>query len=222
MVGELIANIILAGRFTFFLSPLATSNEPAWMHPSRKPPILAIFDEAKAREFYVDFLGFQIDWEHRFEGTCRCTCKFPAAGLTLHLSEHVGDACPGSTVFVRMTGIDALHAELTRRNTNTFAPAIENRAVECEVYGGDRSVRNRFASTNLAQVYEGPLRSAPTRMRRRPDSARTICSWSNSRSTSAAVSASSSSCTATAGWRREKTPRLTTGAFHGPKSVEAA
>jgi hypothetical protein len=30
-------------------------------------PILRIFDEAKAREFYVDFLGFKIDWQHRFE-----------------------------------------------------------------------------------------------------------------------------------------------------------
>lgn len=30
-------------------------------------PILRIFDEAKAREFYVGFLGFTVDWKHRFE-----------------------------------------------------------------------------------------------------------------------------------------------------------
>ena len=29
-------------------------------------PILRMFDEAKAKEFYVDFLGFAVDWEHRF------------------------------------------------------------------------------------------------------------------------------------------------------------
>jgi len=29
--------------------------------------VLRSFDEAKAREFYVDFLGFTVDWEHRFE-----------------------------------------------------------------------------------------------------------------------------------------------------------
>jgi hypothetical protein len=28
-------------------------------------PILRIFDEAKAKEFYVDFLGFKIDWGNR-------------------------------------------------------------------------------------------------------------------------------------------------------------
>ena len=25
-------------------------------------PVLRILDEAKAKEFYVDFLGFKIDW----------------------------------------------------------------------------------------------------------------------------------------------------------------
>ena len=30
-------------------------------------PILRIFDEAKAREFYLGFLGFTVDFEHRFE-----------------------------------------------------------------------------------------------------------------------------------------------------------
>jgi hypothetical protein len=29
--------------------------------PFRAIPILRIFDEAKAREFYVGFLGFQVD-----------------------------------------------------------------------------------------------------------------------------------------------------------------
>jgi len=36
------------------------------MSLGRTTPILRMFDETKAREFYVDFLGFKIDWEHRF------------------------------------------------------------------------------------------------------------------------------------------------------------
>ena len=32
-------------------------------------PILRIFDEAKAREFYVDFLGFTVDYERRFRSS---------------------------------------------------------------------------------------------------------------------------------------------------------
>ena len=30
-------------------------------------PILRIFDVGKAREFYLGFLGFTVDWEHRFD-----------------------------------------------------------------------------------------------------------------------------------------------------------
>jgi catechol 2,3-dioxygenase-like lactoylglutathione lyase family enzyme len=37
------------------------------MHFAAPIPILRIFDEAKARAFYVDWLGFKVDWEHRFE-----------------------------------------------------------------------------------------------------------------------------------------------------------
>ena len=29
-------------------------------------PVLRIFSVDKAREFYMDFLGFSLDWEHRF------------------------------------------------------------------------------------------------------------------------------------------------------------
>ncbi len=38
-------------------------------------PIFRIFSVEKAREFYLDFLGFTLDWEHRFEPICRSTCR---------------------------------------------------------------------------------------------------------------------------------------------------
>jgi hypothetical protein len=31
------------------------------------PPIIRIFSVDKAKEFYLDFLGFSLEWEHRFE-----------------------------------------------------------------------------------------------------------------------------------------------------------
>jgi hypothetical protein len=30
-------------------------------------PILRMFDAAKAEEFYLGFLGFKVDFEHRFD-----------------------------------------------------------------------------------------------------------------------------------------------------------
>jgi len=46
-------------------------------------------------------------------------------GLTLHLSEHHGDCCPGSTVFVWMTGIDEFHREITGKNYKYLRPGME-------------------------------------------------------------------------------------------------
>jgi uncharacterized glyoxalase superfamily protein PhnB len=45
--------------------------------------------------------------------------------LCLHLSEHHGDACPGSTVFVRMRGVEALHRELTAKTYRYLRPGVE-------------------------------------------------------------------------------------------------
>ena len=32
----------------------------------RAVPTFRIFSLEKAREFYIDFLGFKVEWEHRF------------------------------------------------------------------------------------------------------------------------------------------------------------
>ncbi len=62
-------------------------------------PILRIFDVEKAKEFYVGFLGFTVDWEHHFEENTPAYLQVSRDDLVLHLSEHHGDCCPGSTVF---------------------------------------------------------------------------------------------------------------------------
>lgn len=88
-------------------------------------PILRIFDVLKAREFYVDFLGLQVDWEHRFGENFPLYLQVSRAGLVLHLSEHHGDACPGANTFVTMTGIDDLQRELAARDYPYLKPEIE-------------------------------------------------------------------------------------------------
>ncbi len=49
-------------------------------------PVMRIFDEAKAKEFYIGFLGFGLDWEHRFGDNFPLYAQVSRAGLTLHLS----------------------------------------------------------------------------------------------------------------------------------------
>jgi glyoxalase superfamily protein len=70
-----------------------------------------IFDEAKAREFYLDFLGFQVDWEHRFEPGLPLYMQVSKDGCVLHLSEHHGDCSPGAAMRIETSD----HAELTSK-----------------------------------------------------------------------------------------------------------
>jgi catechol 2,3-dioxygenase-like lactoylglutathione lyase family enzyme len=88
-------------------------------------PIFRIFDVEKAREFYVGFLGFTVDWEHRFEDDAPVYIQVSRGALVLHLSEHHGDACPGSAVFVRLTGLDEYHRAITAKGYRYMRPAIE-------------------------------------------------------------------------------------------------
>jgi uncharacterized glyoxalase superfamily protein PhnB len=89
-------------------------------------PILRIFDETKAREFYCGFLGFQVSFEHRFEPNLPLYMGIERAGLHLHLSEHHGDASPGSTVFVQMIGIRDFHRELSEKQYPYGRPSLED------------------------------------------------------------------------------------------------
>ena len=96
------------------------------MEPTfRTIPVLRIFDVAKAKEFYVGFLGFQIDWEHRFETDAPVYMQIARGDLVLHLSEHHGDCCPGGCVYVRTTTLDALHREITAKGYRYLRPGIE-------------------------------------------------------------------------------------------------
>ena len=100
-------------------------SRPAPIQLGAPVPIFRIFDEAKAREFYVGFLGFQVDWEHRFEEAAPLYMQISRDGLVLHLSEHHGDACPGSTTLVQTTGLEAYHREITAKGYRFMRPGIE-------------------------------------------------------------------------------------------------
>lgn len=88
-------------------------------------PILRSFDEAKAREFYIDFLGFQEDWQHRFAPDMPLYLQLSRDGIILHVSEHHGDATPGSAVRVGVHGLRDLHAELIGKKYSNMRPGLE-------------------------------------------------------------------------------------------------
>ncbi|MFD2263179.1 glyoxalase superfamily protein [Lacibacterium aquatile] len=92
---------------------------------ARTCPLMRIFDEEKAKEFYVDFLGFTLDWEHRFGDNFPLYCQVSRGGLYLHLTGHSGDATPGNTIWVLMRGIRDYHKELHAKQYKHMKPGIE-------------------------------------------------------------------------------------------------
>ena len=88
-------------------------------------PILRIFDVAKAKEFYIDWLGFTIDWEHQFEENTPVYMGISKDDIQIHLSEHYGDATPGSKVFIICTEIEKYYAELQTRPYKYYRPCLE-------------------------------------------------------------------------------------------------
>ena len=90
-------------------------------------PIFRIFSEEKAREFYLDFLGFRLDWDHRFEPDMPIYMQISRGAVVLHLSEHHGDATPDSTAYVRMRGVRDFHAEISAKGYRYLRPGVESR-----------------------------------------------------------------------------------------------
>ncbi|OOH83089.1 bleomycin resistance family protein [Pseudomonas fluorescens] len=88
-------------------------------------PILRIFDEAKAVEFYVDFLGFKIDWQHRFEANFPLYLQVSRGECVLHLSEHHGDACPGSALRIETDELEAFQQQLESKDYKFSHPGIQ-------------------------------------------------------------------------------------------------
>ncbi|BCA56285.1 bleomycin resistance protein [Nitrospira sp. KM1] len=93
---------------------------------AKTTPILRIFDERKAKEFYIAFLGFRIDWEHRFDDALPLYMQISMSGCVLHLSEHHGDCCPGSAVRIETDQLEEFHRQLSGKCYPYAKPDIQH------------------------------------------------------------------------------------------------
>jgi uncharacterized glyoxalase superfamily protein PhnB len=96
------------------------------MSCGRVTPILRSFDEAKAKEFYVGFLGFTIDFAHRFEPGLPLYMQVSKDGCVLHLSEHHGDCTPGAAIKIQISDIEEFQQQLLKKHYKHARPGIEN------------------------------------------------------------------------------------------------
>jgi catechol 2,3-dioxygenase-like lactoylglutathione lyase family enzyme len=91
---------------------------------TRSIPILRIFDIAKAKEFYFGFLGFKVDFEHRFEPDLPLFMQISLGDVILYLSEHHGDCSPGAKIVLETSGLAAYHADLAAKKYGYARPGL--------------------------------------------------------------------------------------------------
>lgn len=91
-------------------------------------PVLRVqrFDDVRA--FYLDFLGFTVEWVHQFEPSLPLYVRITRGDARLDLSEHHGDGTPGSVVWIGVRDVYRLHAELEQKQYSSQRPGVEDDA----------------------------------------------------------------------------------------------
>ena len=81
-------------------------------------PTFRITDYEKSKSFYIDGLGFSIDWEHRFEPDFPVYMQIARDGLSLQLSEHTGDYQAGGLVNLFVENVDDWYNDFQSRGVS--------------------------------------------------------------------------------------------------------
>ncbi len=102
------------------------SGKPGGDNFGSPTPIFRIFDEARARDFYVNFLDFHIDWEHRFEKNAPLYMQISRGDCRIHLSEHHGDGTPGGSIRIEVPDLEAYQAALIGKQYKYYRPGLQD------------------------------------------------------------------------------------------------
>jgi catechol 2,3-dioxygenase-like lactoylglutathione lyase family enzyme len=86
-------------------------------------PQLRMTNWDRTRKFYVDGLGFMVDWEHRFEPGFPVFAQLTRDGLSLFLTEHAGDCQVGGAAYFVVDDVESLHLEISQRGIKVNAPS---------------------------------------------------------------------------------------------------
>ena len=120
---EIVAQQFGFAEWNILAAKLAAEGSEGGMDPSGcilQPPIptVRVSSMEQAKEFYVGFLGFRMDWGHE-QGSAYA--QITRSGATLHLKAESHLHGP-TGLLVRMEGLDALHLELSEKE-GSFTPS---------------------------------------------------------------------------------------------------
>jgi catechol 2,3-dioxygenase-like lactoylglutathione lyase family enzyme len=108
----------------------AISRPGRWMKPDISPgvPVLRVMSVETALTFYLGYLGFHLDWEHRYQPGSPLYVQVSRSKAVLHLSEHHGDGSPNGVVWFPVANVVGLHKELLDRPNAPVRPGLDAHA----------------------------------------------------------------------------------------------
>lgn len=110
-------------------------------------PQLRMTNAERSLVFYVEGLGFRVDWTHQFEAGYPLFVQLTRAGQTLFLTEHSGDCQVGGAVYFRVLDARACFAEFTGTGVVSMGEVVDTPWGTCELLVTDPDGnRLRFAS----------------------------------------------------------------------------
>ncbi|MEM0989391.1 MAG: glyoxalase superfamily protein [Pseudomonadota bacterium] len=87
-------------------------------------PTFRSFNEEATRAFYMDFLGFEVLFEHRFEPDFPLYMGIRLGDCEIHLSEHYGDVMPGGGARIPVPDVHALAEALNVKKYKFSRPGV--------------------------------------------------------------------------------------------------
>lgn len=102
-------------------------------------PVLRMFDEAQAKAFYIDYLGFEVDWESRFSPTAPLYMQIHLGDAILHLNGHAKPDAPISEVNIPIRGLQNYCDYLIAKGANypkpiAVDPRYQGRNTDLNIY----------------------------------------------------------------------------------------
>ncbi|MCG7755604.1 MAG: glyoxalase superfamily protein [Nitrosomonas sp.] len=83
-------------------------------------PQLRITSAAASLPFYVDGLGFVVDWKHQFEPGFPLFVQLTRRDQTIFLTEHAGDCQVGGAIYFVVPDVEDCYQEFTNRGITTI------------------------------------------------------------------------------------------------------
>ena len=80
----------------------------------------------KSKTILLRFLGFKLDWEHRYEENMPLYLQISLQDAVIHLSEHHGDASPGGAIRIKIDDVKDYHSVVLSKEYAYSKPNIEN------------------------------------------------------------------------------------------------